>query len=268
MKAERRHELKENDLLQALNNARKYLDERGRPLGIALIVAVIVLGAVTFSMRSRAAAVEDVWRRRAQLSFEGVEVGRESLDALARMTDSVSDKRFILSSLMEQGQQALRLSSKVLAPPDPDLNERAGAAFRQLLERFPNNPLAVGVARLGLATVQENEFAIDGDFSHKTLADEQLGRIIDDPAMAAMPFMRLAMDRRERLDEIFTRLRFAEPEFEEPADTEPDVEPVDDAFGESVDEIETAPVDEASEAPGSDTGNVPPRTSDADAGTP
>lgn len=266
MKAERRHELKENELLQALNNARKYLDENSKPLGIAAVVVVVVVAAVSFSMRSRAAAIEDVWRRRAQLTFDNPEVGRESLESLARMTQSVTDRRFVLSSLMEQGQQALRLASEVEAPPDPDFNDKAAAAFRQLLERFSDNPLAVGVSELGLATVEENEFALDGDFAHKERADKHLGNIISNSSMNSMPFMRAAMDRRQRLDEIFTRIRFAEPEFEEA----PDVEAVD-IPAIPVDGPADAPVDEAGSTDGAESADAPTPAEDAapvnDAGT-
>lgn len=258
MKAERRHELKENELLQALNNARKYLDENGKPLGIAAVVVVVVVAAVSFSMRSRAAAIEDVWRRRAQLTFEDPEVGRESLESLARMTESVTDKRFVLSSLMEQGQQALRLSALVEAPPDPDFNDKAAAAFRQLLERFSDNPLAFGVAEIGLATVEENEFVLDHDFAHKERADEHLGNIINNSSMNSMPFMRAAMDRRQRLDEIFTRIRFAEPEFEEPLSIEAVDIPVI-----PVDEAVDAPVDEAGLIEGAESADAPTPAEDA-----
>ncbi len=100
MKAERRHELKESDLAHALTVARNYLDENGRQIGIAAIVVVAVILAGALWVRSRAAAIEDVWRRKAQLSFENKEVGSESLDALATMTQEVSDERFVFVSLM------------------------------------------------------------------------------------------------------------------------------------------------------------------------
>lgn len=223
MKAERRHELKESDLGHTLTAARSYLDRNGRQIGIAVIVVAAVIAAIAFGVRSRAAAIEDVWRRKGQLSFENLKVGRESLNALATMTQAVTDERFVFASLMEQGQQALRLAQRVEVPPDFELNEQAGRAFEELLKFSGDNPLAIGIAYSGLATVEENWFVLDGDLAHKEKAEEYLVKIIDNPALSALPFVRMAMDRRKALDETFTKVEFADPvppeEPSEPSDT-------------------------------------------------
>ena len=72
MKAERRHELKENDLAHALEVARKYLDEHGKRIGFTVVVVVAVVAGVGLTVRSRAAAGEDMRRRRGALKFDGV----------------------------------------------------------------------------------------------------------------------------------------------------------------------------------------------------
>jgi len=202
-------------------------------------VAVVV--AVTLVVRSRAAALEDVWRRRAQLSFEDPEIGRESLESLATITRGVSDESFVFSSLVDQGRQALRLAQDVPVPPDRDLNEKAQEAFEQLLEQFGDNPLAVGIARTGLATVEENKFVLDGDRVHKERADGHLAAIIDNPAMSGMPFMRMALDRRQSLDAVFTRVVFEYPIPEESQEEAAGDETAAVDNAEPIDEL--APVD-------------------------
>lgn len=219
MKAQRRHELKESDLGHTLEVARKYLDENSKSIGIVVIIVAAVVAAVAFGVRSRAAAIEDVWRRRGQLSFENPEIGKESLESLATMTLGVSDEQFVLTSLLEQGQQALRLAQEVAVPPDREMNNKARQAFEELLGRFQDNPLAVGVAHIGLATVEENEFMLDDELVHKERANAHLTAVIDDPALNGMPFKQMALDRRKALDETFTRVVFEYPQPEEFAET-------------------------------------------------
>jgi hypothetical protein len=204
MKAQRRHELKENDLAHALLVARDYLYEHGTHVGVGLIVVVVVIGAVGLGLRSRAVAHEDLWRRKSQLPFDKPEVGKQSLEALANMMRETKDKRFLLASLIEQGQQALRLAREVPFPPDRELNDLAKRAFEQLLEQFKDNPLAVGLAHSGLATVEENAFVLDEDAVHKQRAEAHLTAIINDAALRGLPLQRLAMDRRKGLDDTFT----------------------------------------------------------------
>lgn len=245
MKAERRHELKENELLHAYSVARDFLGAKGKQISIAVIVVVAVVAVVAFSVRSKGAAREERWRRRGELSFADPEVGKQSLETLAAMTEDVADDQFVFASLLQQGQQALRLAQDAPAPPDYDLNERARQAFERLLERFKDNPLAVGVAHSGLATVEENSFVLDGNPAHKERADAHLAAIIDDPAQNAMPLKRMAMDRRKVLDETFTRVAFEYPvppeEPEQPSDA-------------------TAPPSEAAD---SDSENVEPEDANA-----
>ncbi len=241
MKADRRHELKENDLMLALENARHYFDVHGKQIGLIAVAILVVGGAVSFGLRSRATAMEDLWRRRSQLKFEPVDVGKKSLEALEDFTKDVSDQEFVLASLMDQGRQALRLAQQVPLPPDRELNQKAREAFEQLLTRFGNNPLAAGVAQTGLATYEENEFVLDGDYSHKENARAHLDAIVGDPRQNALPFQQLALDRLKSLDVIFTEVTIEPPQPPPPTETSADEAPVDVV---PVDKAEAEPVDE------------------------
>lgn len=222
MKSERRHELKENDLAHAIETAKGYLNERGKQLTIGVIIFGAVIAAVVFGARSRTAAMEDVWQRRAQLNFDQYEVGRESLESLVSMTKGISNDRFLRSSLMEQGQQGLRLAQLAPAPPDLNLTLLAKTALEELLTRFGKNPLARGVALSGLATVEENLYIVDRDLQHKEQAKARLNAIISDESLSGMPFMRIAMDRLRDLDKTFSRVEFSYPEPDLPEVVEED----------------------------------------------
>jgi len=210
MKANRRHELKENDLAHALERGRDYLHENGRNVALIFLAALAVVVIATFTVRSRAVATEDAWRRKAQLLFDKEKPveAKESLEKLIALTNTAAEESFVLSGLLDQAMQALRLAGEAATPPDPAFNEKAKVAFEQLLSRFPNNPLAVGVAHCGLATVAENRFALDGNPAHKNEAHRHLTAVIENKALERMPFYGLARDRRVALDDTFTRVRF------------------------------------------------------------
>ena len=211
MKAERRHELKENDLAHALKEARTFFEANSTRLGLAVIAVVIIAGGSFLVVRARSATLESAWRRRSELRFNDLEVGKTSLASLAAMTNEVSDDVFVMTSLMERGQQALRLAQMAPFPPDKELNSQAQSAFEQLLLRFESNPVTFAVAHLGLATVQENNFVQDPSDAHKQRAIDHLRAVADDERLNALPLQAQAMERLERLDQTLTPVVFESP---------------------------------------------------------
>lgn len=227
MKAERRHELKENDLAHFIAVAQDYLGQHGRQIGLAVGAVVVVFIAVTLAMRSQANAADTAWRQRAALKFDDVATGRESLTTLATLAQQSSDPAFAFSGLLDVGANALRLAQQVEVPPDKELNLQAKSAYEKLLERFSHNPIAVGAARCGLATVAENAFAIDGDLSHKEEARKHLDAVVQSKSLESTPYQLAATDRLAALDETFVRVRWAEPKPGEESAAAPDAAPAD-----------------------------------------
>ncbi len=229
MKAERRHELRENDLVHALGLAREYFEKNSGRITLFAVAALAVFAAVTFALRSRAAAHEDVWRRKNQLTYEDPSKGAQSIDRLMTLVAETSDPQLALEGLLDAGRQALRLAREVPFPPDRELNNRARKAFEELLRRFPNNPLAVGVALSGLATVAENDFMVNHDPACKSEAASFLERLSKDAMFNGLPFQRMALDRLKSLDETFQVVLFQPPlPPEEPVDVvEAQVDPID-----------------------------------------
>jgi hypothetical protein len=208
MRADRRHELKENDLSHALRVAHDYFKQHSKGVGLTAGAVIALLVVTTFVVRSRDVETEDRWRQRSLLSYEP-DVARQSLESLMALASQSRDKHFVLSTLIEQGAQALRLAAVAENAPDAEYNALARDAFEKLLERFKDNPLALGVAHRGLATVAENDFVLDGDLAHKEEARGHLTAIMDEPALHTTPFYRMARDRREALDKVFTQVVFA-----------------------------------------------------------
>lgn len=264
MKAERRHELKENELQHMLEVARKYLDENGKTIGFAVFVIAAVLLAIALTARSRTAAMEATWQRRTSLKFTDAVIGKESLRELAAMTQESPDENFVFKGLVDRGAQALRLSREAPISPDRELNDMARDAFDELLTRFGDNPLALGIAHCGLATVEENEFVIDQDMDHRARAEEHLTAVIESPLLNGMPFQRLALDRRNALDKIFRVVEFQYPVPEEVVTEEAAVVPADPADPIEIDlskvDLSKVPTIKATAAPAETTPEKPPPT--------
>ena len=222
MKAERRHELKENDLAHYIEVLKKYLDENGKAIGFMVIVVAAAATAVAMTVRSRATAMEATWQAREKLQFADAVTGKEDLKKLAALTGESSDERFVFKGLVDRGTQALRLSREAPVSPDPGLNGMAKEAFEELLARFGDRPLAFGIAHSGLATVEENEFVLDRDMVHRERAEKHLTAIIESSALNGMPFQRVALERRNTLDMVFAEVEFqyAMPEEDTAADAE------------------------------------------------
>lgn len=197
-------------MAHVLEAGRAYFQTNGRQIGMIAGAAILVIVVATFVMRSRAVAHEDAWRRKSQLVFEKEkpDVSRQSLESLLALSRQTSDPGFALSGLIDAAIQALRLAQQAPTPPDRELNEKARIALEELHSRFPDNPLAKGVALCGLATVEENSYVLDGDAEHKRRAQQYLQEVVDNKSLETMPFHLVARDRLAVLDKTLSHIRF------------------------------------------------------------
>ena len=214
MRSDRRHELKENDLAHAIDQWRGYFKTHGKTVGLVIAAAVAVVLVTSLALRAREAGIEDNWSKRSLLSFDDPESARTSLTQLQVLANSSSDKAFVLSTLLTRGSQALGLCLEAENAPDEELNNVARESYERVLKSFTKNPIAIGRAHLGLATVAENDFALDGDIDrHKAEAVKHLKAVMDDARLQTTPFYRLAQSRCDSIDETFTVVTFAPPLF-------------------------------------------------------
>jgi hypothetical protein len=212
MKAERRHELKENDLVHFLSTTMEAAKQRGQTIGIIVVGIAAVAVAGTWAMSSRTQASVDAWASKANLTFPNPQEGLLSLESLVSLRRASSDETFVLTCLVDQGAIALDLAGQASPAPDPKLNAMAKDAFNELLSRFGNQLVAAGVGHSGMATAAENDFAIDHDPSHKEVARRHLKAITENAAMfSGTPFMDNALARLNNLDRVFTPVTFAPP---------------------------------------------------------
>jgi hypothetical protein len=209
MRAERRHELKENDLIHALVQVRDYFTQRGRGLGWAIIAAVVLVVVVAWVINARAHAREQAWIQKQSLSFVDAESGLRALDTLAELRTTSPDPTFRMSCLIDEGTAALALARQDAAQPDPALLGRARSAFELLLTEFPRQAFARGIAHAGRASVAMDEFVLDGNPAHRETARRHLEAIRDDPQLNGLPVKEDALRRLNELDRIFVPVTFA-----------------------------------------------------------
>lgn len=210
MKTERRHELKENDLAHMLEQGRAFAGGHAKQISLVVFGVVAVVVLVSVYVRSSAAGIEDLWRRKTELKFDTADDARTGLKALKELSQSAADRTFVLSSLIERGAVSLKFARQNAGGvPDKELNDHAREAYSDLLKQFSGNMLAFGSAHSGLATVEENMFVIDGDPAHKEEARKHLKAIVDRKELSTTPFYRLANDRLTSLDQVFRKIEFA-----------------------------------------------------------
>jgi len=228
MKAHRRQELKENDLAHWLKETAKNVQENSSKILLAGAVVIVVIVVGLIFMQSRQQARAAAWERLSKLSLVDYEGIRRSLPELESLAADASGDALGLTVLSKWGEVALRAVSMSADDAEKaEANEQAGTAFQELRTSFADNPLALGVALCGLATVEENRFVLTGDASCRGRAKAYLEQVRDDDRLNGTPFKEQALNRLNALDETFTVVKFAPPlpPVEEPSVEGPPHEP-------------------------------------------
>jgi hypothetical protein len=242
MKAERRHELKENDLVHALESGREYVRKNGQRIGLYVVGMVAVVAIVVLIANARTRGVLDAYAQMGELKFETPESAKTDLKTLDAIIAGSSDRSFQLTGMIRKAEIAMLMASDAGATPDRELLEIAKTSYRDLLAKFPGEPVAIGVAHLGLATIAENEFVLDPNHSpsHREEARSHLQAIKDNAALSTLPVYRVANDRLAALDQTFTVVKFA-PAPPPPMLAAPDAPPAEAPPAGSTESIEIAP---------------------------
>lgn len=215
MKAKRRQELHTNDLAQALDTLRQSFHQWGVYLlgGVAVVLAVY---AISTSIQSaRKTQVLDAYKQLQQAgnaSPENVPKSDDdllaSLDTMKRLAEESASPDFKLDATHQRAEFALGLALQNPEGPQKEFLEKARESFEKLISDYSDRKVYVGRAHYGLFQVEAQLFAIDGDPSHKAVAQKHLEAIRDDPAFVGTPLMSAALDRLNEIDALFTKIEF------------------------------------------------------------
>ncbi len=210
MKASRRQELRANELALTLEQLRDFARSYGNYLAIgAVVVAAIVLVWI-FRQRSASEARTTAVKMMGSLTSSTDTEARDSINQLEDLLAETSDPDWAVQTLRRQAQVAMsRAKAADDGTPSAEFLSMAKKAYRQMLDRGAGRTLHLGAALCGLATVEEDEFILDGDAVHKEAARGYLQRIRDDAQFNGTPFQSLVLERLNQLDATFTVITLA-----------------------------------------------------------
>ena len=228
MKAQRRHELKQNTLARGLEQ----LPEASRQHGTKILVAVLLVLLAVFFIRQRIAGSRESAVRAAhsldtaraligQLD-EAVQMGMAqspqamasvrqrvyggATDAIQMVLDAADDPRLLAEARVARGDLNWKLANFPDIPgaatqpvlqfsrSRQDLLNTAADAYRNVVEDPAAPPESLRTARLGLAAVYENRREWDN-------ARAEYQKIVNDTSVPK-PFKDLAADRLNDLDKV------------------------------------------------------------------
>ena len=212
MKATRRQELKANDLAQTIEDMREFFRQRGNYVLIGVVAVAVIAVIWVYVQFSATKALADAKREMGTLSASTDDEAKDTIARLEEIAAGAKDQNLVVETMRRRAAIAMhRAQAAEDGTPSTEFLDLARAAYDDILERFPNRDLDVGVALSGLATIEENLFVLDGDPAHKEAARKYLDRIIERPGLNQTPVQLLAVDRKNSLDQTFVQVALAPP---------------------------------------------------------
>jgi predicted negative regulator of RcsB-dependent stress response len=223
MDAKERHELKDNDLAEFLQNFGEFWNKHGNSISVAILVVLVAWIGLRFYNNMQATNHENAWADLASTSTPSGYRERAREDTGFGAIQEIA----LLRGAEQYHQQAIDLDNESSTPAPgmmsvEDSLKNAEAMYQQVLDS-KSDPVFLANAAVGLANVAETRGDFDAAEKHWTQAekiatDAKLG------AIAAQAKVRLGM-----LDEL--------------------KQPI--VFGNTVEAAPVTPDDTASEAPDS-----------------
>jgi hypothetical protein len=193
MRAERRQELRTNELAQQLDQAGEFIKQNAALLTAGVVIVAVAVGGFFWYYG----------RERNQLMAGWAALSQRDLPADAPppleiyksvATDNL-DPTLTIQAWLRVGTSAMAemmKSRKSAAPPDRDWAQSAEEAFNQVLVLSTNNANASGEAMIGLGILAENKADLEK-------ARQHYQKVRDDPRLADSP---LAVQAAYRLDHM------------------------------------------------------------------
>ena len=202
-----------------LQQGQEFFRQWGSYVVGAAVMVILVIAFVAYRSKATEQETADAWKslgeiqRRSFLTQSGekrtdAEI-RMGFEGMQKVADQAQDSDLVFEALSRQALIAMRLSTMGERGADPVYLDRAEQVLNALKERLPDNALAVASALHGLAAIEADRFVVDGDSSRKERARKVLEQLRDDPRFANTPFQTSALDRLNRLDEVFSKVEFA-----------------------------------------------------------
>ena len=203
MKTARRQELRTNELSQQIDQISDYVKQNAAMLTIIVAAAAILTAGGFWYVKGRQNRVMDGWAM-----LNDAEVLKDTRGAVDKFRDLADENRasaLTLAAWLRIGELAMsRVANpdSAAASTDPNWAETAASAYTRVLEDFPNDVSAVGLARISLGVLAENK----NDFDN---ARKSYKAILDDSRLADSAYAVQAKYRLAGLDRWSQPVAFA-----------------------------------------------------------
>lgn len=196
MKAERRQELRTNELSEQIEQVRSYVRENSTRLLATVIGIVVIVSASVWYFRGRESKVAEGWRQFQEVASATSPSDR--VDQLKAIAQQDVDSALTLQAWLAVGGIARNemlnpTGSAAVFDTGPDWSEIARAAYQEVLDSFPERIPPAGESMIALGTLAEDS----GDFDKARTLYE---KVIGDARFDNTPFEQQAEFRLEGLD--------------------------------------------------------------------
>jgi tetratricopeptide (TPR) repeat protein len=207
MKSRRRHELKESSLVTGWRSAAAFVKRNNTRIAAVLFAGVVIAAIAVYAVnRSRQA------RNLRQMEFDALiaaaeDPPKEWLERMKALADQDGDERLAALACVAVGDE---YASRIGGAGGASSSSDAAAYYNRALEQFPEQHVAAGRARYGLAKLAEDR----GDLQ---AAREAYDAVLNSPQLAGQPVVELAKMAKERLEEIASPVEMVAARPEPPA---------------------------------------------------
>ncbi len=182
MKAQRRHELQTNTLVEQMGEIFEYVQSKSQAILVAVVAVVVILGVAWYWQHSAQTRRAEGWQTMLLLLSTSKQQDPAVLEKMEQVAGSYSDPRL---KAMAYAQLGKRLVDEAAVANKPETAkgyiERADAAFQAVLSQTPDQVVPAAIARLGLATIAADR----GDFAAAKGYYDAVG---NDDRLAGTPF--------------------------------------------------------------------------------
>jgi predicted negative regulator of RcsB-dependent stress response len=201
MDADTRHQLKTNELAEALSKLRS-ISDRQFWTGFALI-AVIIAGWVGFRLwrTQQSESLSSAWTKLLTISTLSQNPSGDAVAELRQLAASNSDPALLAAVRLRLAQALIQQAGPNAASGDTNLQEAADLLRQLSQDSSAPSPLAAA-AMMALAGVQEQMRRFDEARATYTV-------LANDARFDGLPYRELAQNRAASLDSLKTQIVFA-----------------------------------------------------------
>lgn len=213
MKATRRQELRSNELMHGLQEAREFLRKYATHIIIGAVAIAAIFLVVFYSKESARQRLAEASQELSSLTATATtdDEARSAIKRIDELTGEVSNENFVVNALNMKSSIAMsRAHAADSGEPSRDFLDLAHQAYDRVRNDFPGRTLEVAAALYGLATIEMDLFVLDEDMKHKEKCKALLEELANNRQFNSLPYQDSALQRLNALDDVFVTIALAD----------------------------------------------------------